>query len=77
MGMVYAAIIPIGCVINVTGFFLYYWALKYNLVNYRKTPNSQSNKLVTEMIEMIEMIEFGLILYSFSNFLFIYFIMEK
>ncbi|EGR32359.1 protein kinase domain protein [Ichthyophthirius multifiliis] len=65
----YSPVIPMATVWSILGVILYYITDKYNLI-YRRTVKESIGKGLT--IEMIEMVEYCVVLHCFGNFFFKY-----
>ncbi|KRX04521.1 hypothetical protein PPERSA_04336 [Pseudocohnilembus persalinus] len=69
----YSPILPVGMIWSILGIFLHYWIDKYNLLRRRVIKYNMSSDLSREMIEMLE---FVLIIYCTGNLIFWIFILE-
>ena len=69
----YTPVIPFGSLISAIGLILYYWVDKYNLIK-RRTVKESINKSLT--FEMIELLEYIMILHFVIIFFFKYFILN-
>lgn len=67
----YSPIIPVGSIFMLFGLILNYWTDKYNLLRRRTVKHNLSEEL---SIQMTEMLEYTLPLFSIANSFFFYFI---
>jgi hypothetical protein len=57
----YATILPIGLLWTILGLILFYWSNKYEISRNRSLKYNMSTDIA---VEMIEMLEFSLVIYS-------------